>query len=289
MPDAETTEPEVTAIARAAEPVTPDPVTAAPATPIAETATPIPGTATADREPWSRETPNRGRKRMAAIAAIVAALVASTGVGLTRSSLVHARTIRVHGASHLTRSDVLRLAQIAVGVNVFMLDASAAERRLEANTWVAEATISKHLPATLVVDIRERYPVAVIESIGLLRLVADDGTMLDAAGPGVSLPLIASSEEAVSDPAPTAIHDAARLITAMAPILRREVAQVAILADGTLRVDLHGGAEVSYGRAVDLVAKGDALRALLRWASAQGVALASADVRVPSAPTVRLG
>ncbi len=282
MPDAEATGPEAAAITRVAEPVPPDPVTAAPATPISETAA-------VDRKPWIRGTPHRGRKRWAAIAAIAVVLVSATGVGLTRSSFVHARTIRVHGASHLTRSDVLRLAQIAVGVNVFMLDAGEAERRLEANIWVAEATISKHLPATLVVDIRERHPVAVIESIGLLRLVADDGTLLDAAGPGVSLPLIASAEEARSDPAPTAIHDAARVVAAMAPILRREVAQVLILADGTLRVDLQGGAAVSYGRAVDLVAKGDALRALLRWASAQGAAIASADVRVPSAPTVRLG
>ncbi len=149
------------------------------------------------------------------------------------------------------------MAQIAVGVNVFMLDAGAAERRLEADPWVAEATISKHLPSTLVVDIQERSPVAVIESTGLLRLVAGDGTLLDAAGPGVSLPLIASAEATVPEPSPTAVHDAARAVAAMTPILRRQVAQVSIFADGTLRVDLRSGAPVSYGSAVDLVAKAE--------------------------------
>lgn len=226
---------------------------------------------------------------MGAIVAITAAVVAATAVGLTRSPFVNARTIRVHGASHLTRSDVLRMAQIAVGVNVFMLDAGAAERRLEADPWVAEATISKRLPSTLVVDIQERSPVAVIESTGLLRLVAGDGTMLDAADPGVSLPLIASAEATAPEPSPMAVHDAARAVAAMAPFLRRQVAQVSILADGTLRVDLRGGAPVSYGPAVDLVAKANALQALLRWASSQGAAIASVDVRVPSAPTARLG
>ena len=234
-------------------------------------------------------TPHRGRKRLAAIAVITTAVLAATAVGLTRSPLVHARTIRVHGASHLTRSDVLGEAQIAVGVNVFMLDARAAERRLEADPWVADATISKHLPSTLVVDIQERSPVAVMESAGLLRLVAGDGTLLDAAAQGVSLPLIASAEEALSEPAPAAVHGAARAVARMTPALRAQIAQVSILADGTLRVDLRSGAQVSYGPAVDLVAKGEALQALLRWASAQGTRIASADVRIPSAPTARLG
>jgi len=245
--------------------------------------------ASADPGPGIGATPHRGRKRLAAIAAITAAVVAATAVGLTRSPFVHARTIRVHGASHLTRSDVLGEAQIAVGVNVFMLDAGAAERRLEADPWVAEATISKHLPSTLVVDIRERSPVAVIESAGLLRLVADDGTMLDAAGPGVTLPLIASAETTMPELAPTAVRDAARAIAAMAPVLRRLVAQVSVLADGTLRVDLGSGATASFGPAVELVAKAQALQALLRWSLAHETPFASADLRVPSAPTVRLG
>lgn len=276
MPDAEPTRPD-------ADPVTPE------ADQATEPAIPSADPAMAGLEPGSGATPHRGPKRLGAIVAITAALVAATAVGLTRSPFVNARTIRVHGASHLTRSDVLRMAQIAVGVNVFMLDTSAAERRLEADPWVAEATISKRLPSTLIVDIQERSPVAVIESTGLLRLVAGDGTMLDAAGPGVSLPLIASAEATVPVPSPTAVHDAARAVAAMAPVLRRQVSRVSILADGTLRVDLRDGAPVSYGPAVDLVAKANALQALLRWASSQGAAIVSADVRVPSAPTARLG
>ena len=272
MPDAEPMMPEVPVTL---EPVTPEPVTPEPAM--------------EGPEPGIDETPHRRRKRMSAIAVIVAAVLAATAMGLTRSPLFHARTIRVHGASHLTRSEVLRVAQIAVGINVFLLDAGGVERRLEADPWVAEATISKHFPATLVVDIQERSPVAVIESTGLLRLVAEDWTLLDAAGPGVSLPLIASAETTMPELTPIAVHDAARAVAAMASVLRRQVAQVAILADGTLRVDLRSGAPISYGTAVDLVAKAEALQALIRWASAHGTPIASADVRVPSAPTARLG
>ena len=256
---------------------------------IAVSVIPITERSASGPDPGIDSTPHRGRKRLAAIATITAAVLAAAAVGLARSPLVHARAIRVHGASHLTRSDVLRRAQIAVGVNVFLLDAGAAERRLEADPWVADATISKHLPSTLVVDIQERSPVAVIESTGLLRMVAGDGTLLDAAGPVVSLPLIASAEGALPEPAPAAVRDAARAVARMTPSLRRQVAQVSILSDGTLRVDLHSGAPVSYGPAVDLVAKGEALLALLRWASARGTPISSADVRIPSAPTARMG
>lgn len=287
MPDAEPAMPDVATITSPAETATAEQATADPAT--ADAVIPAVEPAMTGRRPGTDATPHRGRKRLAAIAAITAAVVTATAVGLTRSPFVHARTIRVHGASHLTRSDVLSMAQIAVGVNVFMLDAGAAERRLEADPWVAEATISKHLPSTLVVDIQERSPVAVIESTGLLRLVANDGTLLNTAGPGVALPLIASAETTIPELAPAAVRDAARAVAVMAPVLRRQVAQVSILADGTLRVDLRGGAPVSFGPAVNLVAKAQALQALLRWASAQGAPIASADVRVPSAPTARLG
>jgi hypothetical protein len=44
---------------------------------------------------------------------------------------------------------------------------------------------------------------------------------------------------------------------------------------------------VSYGPAVDIAAKGAALRAVLEWARDGSIQLASIDVTVPTAPTVR--
>jgi cell division protein FtsQ len=229
------------------------------------------------RRPW----------RIALIA--LAAIVALVGAGLaaTASPLFAARTIRVHGATHLTRDDVLRLAGISVGTNLFYLDGASAARALERDAWVAGATITKDLPSTVVVDVQERTAVAIARVGGVMRLVADDGMLLDAAAADALLPTIAAADGA-PQPSAGAVGAAAQAIAAMAPDTRVQVAGVSILPDGSLLVRLSGGAVVTYGSADDLEAKAVSLRALLRWAAGQGEHLTAADVHVPSNPTAEV-
>jgi cell division protein FtsQ len=228
-------------------------------------------------------------RKIAAIAFIATVLLGAAAVTLTRSPFFYAHAIEVRGTSHVARADVLRIAAITPKTNVFTLDAGAAEHRLERDPWIAEATITKDLPSRLVIDIHERVVVAVVGWGGIIRLVADDGALLEAALPrvAVGLPVIASTEEGV-EPAPSAVEGAARAIAAMAPTLRHRIDGVSILADGQLRVGLSSGADVAYGEAVDLPEKAMALRALLDYAAENGASVTSADVRVPSAPTAVL-
>jgi cell division protein FtsQ len=183
---------------------------------------------------------------------------------------------------------VLRIAGIAVGTNVATFDAGAAERRLESDPWVGGATVAKRLPSTLVVTVRERQAVAVTEIDGASRLVASDGTLLGAATTGDLLPRIVSADPTAQVFSAVAVNGAARAIAAMPASLRRAVSQVAILADGELRVDLTSGAQIYFGPAVDLTAKAQALRAVLAYAARQGTTVASANVQVPTAPTASL-
>ena len=228
-------------------------------------------------------------RKIAAIAFIAVVVVGAGGVTLTRSPFFFADTIDVRGMSHVDRAAVLRVAQITPKTNVFTLDAGAAEARLERDPWIAEATITKDLPSALVIDIVERYVVAVVESGGVLRLVADDGVLLEAALPSVAngLPVIAATQHGV-EPEPTAVAGAARAVTAMSPSLRQRIDGVSILASGSLRVDLASGAMVAYGESTELPEKAMALRALLDYALGRGATVVSADVRVPSAPTAVL-
>lgn len=228
-------------------------------------------------------------RKIAAIVFIVTVLLGAAAVTLTRSPFFFAHEIEVRGASHVARADVLRIAAITSTTNVFTFDAGAAEARLERDPWIAGATITKDLPSRLVVEIDERVAVAVVESGGVPRLVADDGALLEAALPRVSagLPVIAFTDPQGIE-APDAVGGAARAIAAMAPTLRHRIDGVSILADGQLRVELSSGAEVAYGEAVELPEKAMALRALLDYAAGKGAAVISADVRVPSAPTAVL-
>jgi cell division protein FtsQ len=228
-------------------------------------------------------------RKIVAIAFITTVLLGAGVVTLTRSPFFDARSIEVRGTSHVARAEVLRIAATTPETNVFTFDTGAAEVRLERDPWIARATVTKDLPSGLLIDIRERFPVAVAESGGLLRLVADDGALLDAALPrmAVGLPVIASIEEGL-EPEPEAVRGAARAIAEMAPTLRHRIDGVSILTDGQLRVDLSSGADVAYGEAVDLPEKAMALRALIDYAAGRGASVISADVRVPSAPTAVL-
>jgi Cell division septal protein len=268
---------------------TPDAAPAKPDIDLTADAQPVPRLPRAIERPALDRAVHR-RWRIPAIAFMVVVVLVAAGVTLTRTSLFGARTIHVRGAAHLTRSDILRIAGIRSGTNVFTFDAVAAERRLEGDPWIAHATVTKHLPSTVSIDIRERVAVAVAESGGILRVVADDGVLLEAALPrlAIGLPHIASAEVGAPEPTTEGIRSAAFAVAAMTPVLRREVDVVSILADGQLRVDLRSGAQVAYGPAVDLVEKAQALGALLAYAAEQGMTLSAADVRVPSAPTVQL-
>jgi cell division protein FtsQ len=229
-------------------------------------------------------------RKIGAVAFIATMLLGATAVTFTRSPFFYARTVEVSGISHVARADVLRIAAITRKTNVFTLNVRAAEVRLERDPWIAEATITKHLPSGLVIEIDERDAVAVVETGGVLRLVANDGALLDAALPrvGARLPVIAFTDQQGLEPTADAVGGAARAIAAMVPTLRRRIGAVSILADGQLRVDLSSGAEVAYGEPVDLPEKAIALRALLDYAVRRGASVISADVRVPSAPTAVL-
>ena len=229
-------------------------------------------------------------RKVGAIVFITLVVLGAATVTVTRSPFFAARTIEVRGASHLPRSQVLRIAAVTPDTNVFTLDAGAAERRLERDPWIAGATVTKDLPSTLVIDIHERIAVAVAESDGVLRLVADDGAFLETALPrdAIGMPSIVSADAEGAEPSSEAVGGAARAIAAMAPTLRRRIDGISIFADGQLRVDLTSGSSVTYGEPVELQEKAMALRALLDYAADRGATVVSVDVRVPSAPTAVL-
>jgi cell division protein FtsQ len=228
--------------------------------------------------------PRRSLRLRAALGAAAVLLVA--GTGFSRSPFFGADAIRVRGTDHLSRDEVLRIAAIGPGTNVLYLNGGAIEDRLEREPWVASAVVDRDLPATIVVRIRERRPVAEVEVDGAHTLVAEDGTLLGPAT-GRSLPAVVAGEGAPALDA-RATAAGARTLSAMPAALRDEVDAVAILPAGLVRVDLDSGVSASLGTARDLVRKAQALMALLRYVEQQQLAVAAIDVSAPSAPTATL-
>lgn len=214
--------------------------------------------------------------------AVVGGLLVTLGavaIGLTYTSMFHAKHITVAGEQHLSEARVLQIAGIGPGTDLFHLDVGSVERRLERNPWIADAAVVRHLPSTVTVTVSERHPVGLTRSAdGHLLYVANDGRLLGPAPGTPLLPEISTSE-------PSSMAAAASVAQTLPASLRPVVASIAVDGDGTVTLTTRSGVTATYGDASHAQAKGEALQAVLDYATNEGKSPISVDVAVPGAPT----
>jgi cell division protein FtsQ len=205
------------------------------------------------------------------------------GVTASRSSAFDVRRIEVSGADHLHRPQIVRIAGVSNATNALWLDEGAAEGRLEAEPWIADADVRVTLPLTVEIAVHERSPVALARG-AMTSLMAGDGTALGSGAVPRGLPVIelggAGTVEGIR-PSPVG---AARVLGAMAPALRARVARVRVLLDGTLELRLRGGPIVRYGTPEDARRKAVTIRRMLAWAGSEGTPLRTLSVVSALAP-----
>jgi cell division protein FtsQ len=226
----------------------------------------------------------RGRRLVAAVIAATMVIVA-TSLVVSRSSLLHLRHLEVVGTTSLTRAEVVRLAGLSSSTNVLWFDPGAVERRLESDPWVATATVSRRLPATIRISVVERAPVAMIRDERGFTVLATDGVALSTMAADPALPeieIVAGSTSRWGNAQARAA--AARAIAGLVGGGRPAVVGAVVRA-GTLTVKLDGGTRVEFGEPVGIEAKAAAARRILRWASLQRASVARVNVIAPDSPT----
>ena len=199
----------------------------------------------------------------------------------THSPIFSARTVTVRGESHLSETAVLRLAGVHLGMNVFYLDTASARAGLEADPWVASATVIGALPSSVEIVVHEVQPVGVTASAEAPLLLAQDGTILGPAPAGSRLPVLGTAGEG-------SLREGATVLGAMPPSLLTRIEAITVAADGSVTMTLRDGVLVTIGDAGDAGSKAEALRAVLTWARDQPIGVVSIDVSSPAVPTARL-
>ncbi len=218
------------------------------------------------------------------VAAIVVILLATLGVALTYTPLFAAGDIQVRGAHGISRAQVLTLARVDEGSNVFHFDQRAAERHLERDPRILTARVTTSLPDKLTIEIVSRDPVGVL---GAARdLVGADGVVIGPAGHTVDLPALVAPDGGPLEA--EHLETAAAAAAAFDPTLRRAVDAVVVLSDGGVEVRLAAGFSASFGDPSELAAKAESLAALLAWVREQDARVVSADLSVPGSPTATL-
>jgi cell division protein FtsQ len=225
---------------------------------------------------------HRGRRRAAAATGSVL-VIGAAALGVLRSPVFGADRLIVEGEGRLGEARVLRTAGIELGDNVVWFDADEARRRLEADPWIASASIWTDLPHTIGVRITERTPVGAIETHDGWEVVASDGVILARPADPPRLTTITALV-----PGDDIASLGAELLGAMTSDLRSQVDSLTVGVDGAVRLVLRGGISVTYGGTGEATEKAQALEAVLTWAEDERAHVQEIDVSVPGAPTARL-
>lgn len=228
--------------------------------------------------PWWRRGPVLGAGLLTLV---------GVAVGVTHTPVFRARSIEVRGADRLADAYIVRTAGLGPRTNTVYLDVGLAEAALEEDPWVAQASVSRRLPSSVDITIRERVAVAAVVTGSGYRLLAGDGVDLGSSLSTKGLPAIEPADPIPGRSAsvsPDSAATAATAVRSMPASLRPAVQRVLVDADGSIALELRGGTSVAYGGPVLLAEKAVALTAVLRWAERERERVDSIDVRAPESP-----
>jgi len=77
----------------------------------------------------------------------------------------------------LTEKDILELAKIQPRCNLLAVNTDAVARRIAVNPWVKRIYVGRELPGRLVLDVRERTPIALVKQTGNFYLMDAEGVV----------------------------------------------------------------------------------------------------------------
>jgi cell division septal protein FtsQ len=151
------------------------------------------------------------------------------------SSFLRVRGVHVEGNTRLSQAQVESLLSGIQDEQIFSVDLEAYRARLLDSPWVADASLSRVLPATVHIVIVEHAPMAVARHDSQLYLVDERGSIIDDYGPtyrNFDLPVVdglmraAKDRAPVPDPAKAAL--AASLLSGLSarPDLSERISQV---------------------------------------------------------------
>jgi len=237
--------------------------------------------------PWTLP----GLHRLFGVLALVLVVLLGGTLFLT-SSAFGVSEIVVTGSTHLTDSEIIRLCGVDLGTNIFKVPTTAVRDRLMALPRVAQATVSRRLPGTLVVSVVEREGVALLPCgqqfaeldasglpiefhrfIGALGLPVVTGVAVE----GVTL------GRTVQAPG---LDAALATAAALGAEGRTEIAEIHIDADGQAVLYTRPGTPVYVGQATGLDVKIPTLLGILADVQTSGLRVSYIDVRYPRYPVV---
>jgi cell division protein FtsQ len=207
-------------------------------------------------------TPRRSRGRRAFVVALVLTILAVVAWALLGSSLLVVRHVRVTGAGGLVPAAAVRgAARIPLGIPLARVDGVAAARRVERLAPVLSARVSRSLPDTVVIAVRQRTPTLAVAVASGYALVDTAGVTVTVVGsPPAGLPLLTTAPPVLRGS--PVVRAAAAVVQSLPAQLRARVRSVSASAS-SVTLQLSGGLTVRWGGPAQAAQKAAELDLLL--------------------------
>ena len=154
-------------------------------------------------------------------------------------------SIEVKGNNFLSEGEVRELLGPAVGDNLVSADLEALRSNLAASPWVGGAVVRRKLPDTLLVNVTERFPIALAETDQLYVMDAS-GELIDLLGPRTAsfdLPIVRGLGGVSVEVRRDRARRANTLLTDLGD-LAAEVSEISVDRSGDLLIVLRGDGSV---------------------------------------------
>ena len=203
-------------------------------------------------------------------------LVVSAALGVAWAARRHVMTsprfavteIDVVGHDRRTADAIAVESGVTAGANVFSLDLDGARARILADPWISQATLARRLPGTILIQVTERKPAALV-ALRDTYLATAEGEPFKKLEPGdpIELPLVTGlRQEALDDDREGTMRTIRRAIDLAAEYDHGALARRAPLQE--VHVDSDGTFAVVVGRsALELVLGGPPFRRKLDQAA----------------------
>lgn len=234
-----------------------------------------------------------------AAAAVLGGALTLGGVALWDSPVLDLRTVEVGGNTRVAARDVVVASRLSDADHLLRISTAHVASSVQESPWVSEARVERILPSTVRITVVERTPAAVVPVGTASWFVDRDGVVLEQVPAGVTapsfegtrLPVIADLPvEAVLPGAfvePAQYRQALTVLHSLPAAVRERVAVVRAPTPDGITLEMTNGPVILFGSAEALRDKVFAVRALMEKTTADGLDLASIDVRVPTRPAAR--
>ena len=162
--------------------------------------------------------------------------------GLSQSDLFVLEEISVSGSKLLRPDEVVWLAGLRKGGNLFEADLQDAVNRLQSHPLIRETLLLRKPPVGLMISIREREPLALVSHAddGMLGLDRE-GTLFDLPAVPLDLPVVTATDAARDSSGALQLSDLGRFLERVktsSPELLEEISEIRLREDAELRVVL---------------------------------------------------